>query len=90
LLAISAGEKKLLDVRLSDLSAWFSRRDKSPGAMWNELTRQFFRVQYFYISGPFYQNLVKVVFRVMIAWAFTMWLFKWPGYLENRVTLYHW
>ncbi|KAK6019756.1 hypothetical protein OSTOST_14602, partial [Ostertagia ostertagi] len=51
-------DTKLFDVKLADLPAWFARREKTPGAIYNEFMRNIWRVHHKYYSGPVYANTV--------------------------------
>lgn len=83
-------DTKLMDVKLSDLPAWFSRRDKSIRAMVNEFHRNVCRVHYLYYSGPVYGNFFKQLFRYIFAVIFINWLIRIPEHKATRSTLYHW
>ncbi|PIO73366.1 hypothetical protein TELCIR_04674 [Teladorsagia circumcincta] len=83
-------DTKLFDVKLADLPAWFARREKTPGAMYNEFMRNIWRVHHKYYSGPVYANTVKTIFRFIFAYSFLNWLVKCHRYWAVQKTMYHW
>ncbi|VDL81213.1 unnamed protein product [Nippostrongylus brasiliensis] len=54
-------DTKLMNVKLADLPAWLARREKTPGAFYNEFMRNIWRVHHKYYSGPVYANTVCFV-----------------------------
>lgn len=85
-----AGDTRLFEVKLADLPAWFARREKTPGAFYNEVMRNIWRVHNKYYSGPVYANTVKTIFRFIFCYSFLCWLVKSHRYIEFQKTMYHW
>ncbi|CAJ0581619.1 unnamed protein product, partial [Mesorhabditis spiculigera] len=83
-------DTKLFDVKLADLPAWLGRRQKTPGAVYNEFVRNIYRVHNLYYSGPVYGSAVKTIFRFIFAYSFLNWLVKSHRYLDFQKTYYHW
>lgn len=67
-------DTKLFDVKLSELPAWFARREKTPGAFYNEFMRNIWRVHHKYYSGPVYANTVSfmslLISEGQVTWSF--------------------
>lgn len=82
-------DTKLMDVKLSDLPAWFSRREKTIGAFYNEVVRLLYFAHYKY-AGAVFESPIRTLFRIMFAFSFLNWIFKFPMYFDFRQTLYHW
>ncbi|GMT14764.1 hypothetical protein PFISCL1PPCAC_6061, partial [Pristionchus fissidentatus] len=85
-----ARDTRLMSVKLSELPAWLSRREKTVGAFYNEVMRNIWRVHHKYYSGPVYGNTVKTIFRFIFCYSFLCWLVKSHRYLDFQKTMYHW
>ena len=80
-------DTKLMDVKLGELPAWIARREKTPGAFYNEFMRNIWRVHNKWYSGPVYANTVS---RNKFLWYFskTYFFLRYPIFLgENYLPL---
>ncbi|CAD5222789.1 unnamed protein product [Bursaphelenchus okinawaensis] len=80
---------KLFDVKVSELPAWFGRREFGIGATYNEIMRNIWRVHHKYYSGPVYGSLITSMFRAIFAFSFFCWFFKQHRYWEIKKHIYH-
>lgn len=80
---------KLFDVKVSELPAWFGRREFGVGPAYNEFVRNVWKVHDKWISGPVYGSVIKTIFRFIFAFSFINWLFKQHRYREIQKHLYH-
>ncbi|GMS84403.1 hypothetical protein PENTCL1PPCAC_6578, partial [Pristionchus entomophagus] len=83
-------DTRLMNVKLSELPAWFSRRELTVGAFYNEVMRNIWRVHHKWYSGPVYGNTIKTIFRFIFCYSFLCWLVKSHRYLDFQKTMYHW
>jgi hypothetical protein len=73
-------DTKLMDVKISELPAWIGRRDKSLGAIYNELARNILYIHTHFYSGPVYGSIVKTIARFVFAFMFFNWFMKQHRY----------
>uniref|UniRef100_A0A914GX54 Uncharacterized protein n=1 Tax=Globodera rostochiensis TaxID=31243 RepID=A0A914GX54_GLORO len=83
----------LMEVKVSDLPAYIARRDKSPRAIWREFMRNFYKVQYFYFSGPEFGNPLTLIWRFLLIFVvgfFGLIRIVTGADVRFRHALYHW
>uniref|UniRef100_A0A1I8BG64 Uncharacterized protein n=1 Tax=Meloidogyne hapla TaxID=6305 RepID=A0A1I8BG64_MELHA len=80
------------EVKLSDLRAWFGRRNYSPRAIWAEFMRLFYQYRRDYFSA-YHVNPIEFLFRMFFSWMLFFWVLR--GLILNefdhtKEAIYHW
>lgn len=79
-----------MDVKLSELPAYFARRNYTPRAMMQEFMRNSFRVINLNLWATFGPAL-NTIFKAIILYILTCWVFKYSEYREaNKKCYYNW
>uniref|UniRef100_A0A915DEE1 Uncharacterized protein n=1 Tax=Ditylenchus dipsaci TaxID=166011 RepID=A0A915DEE1_9BILA len=82
-------DQKLMDVKLSELPAWFARREKTPSAIYNEVARNIMLVRHKWL-GAVCVSPLTVVFRMIFAFCFLNFLIKFGELKDFQLAAYHW
>lgn len=86
---------KLMDVKLSELGAWLSRRNMKPGAILGEASRQMSLYLHHYYT-PLFESLVRKVMRAFLIMQLFKCLVQYVGpahqhfHWDTEVAHYHW